>query len=213
MISFSGIDCSGKSTQIEKVIAALSKDGYKCKKIWSRGGYTPLLEGIKNLIRSDKKADEKGREAYRQMVHKDSKKRKILLWVSILDMALYYGVYFRILELRRLIIADRYIWDSYIDFKMKYPEFDFETWWVWKFLIKIYKKPRLAIIYTIPAEMSMYRSGLKEEPFPEDIGTRRIRIGNYLDEIKKGHWDCIIDATVTIEEVFDKTIHTIRSAI
>lgn len=213
MISFSGIDCSGKSTQIEKVIAALSGDGYKCKKIWSRGGYTPLLEGIKNLVRKDKGSDTEGREAYRREVHKNGKKRKILLWASILDMALYYGIYFRIIGMRRLIVADRYVWDSYIDFKMKYPEFEFETWRIWKLLMKTYTKPRVAIIYTIPAEVSMYRSSLKEEPFPEDIETRELRIGNYLDEIKNGRWDCVIDATVPVEEVFDKTIQIIRSAL
>lgn len=213
MISFSGIDCSGKSTQIEKVMAALSSDGYKCKKIWSRGGYTPLLEGIKNLVRTDKGTDMRGHEAYRQEVHKSGKKRKILLWASILDMTLYYGIYFRIVGMRRLIVADRYVWDSYIDFKMKYPEFEFETWRIWKLLMKTHAKPKMAIIYTIPVEVSMYRSGLKEEPFPESIETRKQRIENYLDEIKKGRWDCVIDATVSVEEVFDKTIQMIRSAL
>lgn len=210
MISFSGIDCSGKSTQIENVKNAFGKAHKKCKVIHSRGGYTPVLEFFKNLFRKDKKGTTEEQEQYRQEIHGNPKKRKMLLWLSILDMGLYYGIHFRFVELfGKTILADRYFWDSYIDFQMKYPEFDFEKWVVWRLARRISKKPSKSIIYTIPAELSMYRSTLKDEPWPEPIDVRRTRIDHYMKEISNGRWDTVIDATGTVEEVFEATMNAI----
>ena len=210
MISFSGIDCGGKSTQIEKVKLAFDAKKKRCKIVHSRGGYTPMLEFFKTLIRSDKGGTAQDHAQYREAVHGSPKKRKLLLWLSIFDLGLYYGVYFRLVELfGTTILADRYFWDSCIDFRMKYSEFDFENWRVWKFAKAIYKKPKYALIYTIPAELSMYRSTLKDEPWPEPVEVRRDRIDRYMKEIELGRWQHVIDATGTIEEVYDETVRVI----
>lgn len=211
MISLSGIDCGGKSTQIEKLKVELEKKGFKCKVIHSRGGYTPVLEFFKTLIRKDKNGTAEEHEKYREKVHGSSRKRRMLLWLSIFDLGLFYGVYFRISEMwGNLILADRYIWDSYIDFVIKYPEFEFEKWKVWKIVKRIFLKPTHSIIYTIPAELSMYRSTLKDEPWPEPIEVRRERIDRYMSEIELGRWKYVIDATASVEEVFEETMRVIE---
>lgn len=210
MISFSGIDCGGKSTQIEKVSKYFKEKRKRCKVIHSRGGYTPLLEFVKKLIRKDKGDNSEDSAKYRAEIHGSPKKRKLLLWLSIFDLGLYYGIWFRIRELfGTTILADRYFWDSYIDFKMKYPEFNFEKWFVWKVAKAIHKKPKCSIIYTIPAELSMYRSTLKNEPWPEPVEVRRDRIDRYMAEIEKGRWQNVIDATASIDEVFEETVKVI----
>lgn len=211
MISFSGIDCAGKSTQIDYVCDYLSQKGKKCRKIWSRGGYTPLLEKVKSIIRSDRNSSEEEHAAYREKVHSNTRKRKLLLWLSIADMVGYYGIYFRVVEIKKIILADRYIWDSYIDYKIKYPEFDFERWFVWKLLVKVYLKPQVSIIYTIPAEESMRRSDLKFEPWPETIELRKIRIDHYMEQIPKKRWKYVIDAMRSIEEVFGETMRILEN--
>ena len=211
MISISGIDCGGKSTQIEKVLEELKSRNIRCRVIHSRIGYTPVLEFIKTAIRSDKNMSANERAEYREKVHSNSKKRKLLLWLSIADMALYYGVYFRFVELfGTTILADRYFWDSYIDLMMKYEEMEYEKWLVWKLFNKLYLKPECSIIYVIPAEVSMYRSTLKDEPWPEPIEVRRERIALYMEQIEKGRWDHVIDATQSIDEVYEKTMEIIR---
>ena len=74
MITFSGIDCSGKSTQIENVTRILNYKGQKCKVIWSRGGYTPILEFVKNIIRTDYSLKLK------RPRHKPGSLKVIILW-------------------------------------------------------------------------------------------------------------------------------------
>lgn len=203
MISFSGIDCCGKSTQINLLCEELKKQGKRYEVIWSRGGYTPGIEFLKKMIRGGKVETKEERLAHSVKVNESGKKRKLLFIASLIDLFFYYSITLRVKEwFGKTIICDRYIWDTYIDFKMKYPEFDFEKGFWWKLTLKTMLKPKPSIVMTIPAEVSMCRSSLKDEPFPEPIEVRQERIEYYLREIKNGRWDCVIDATVAVEEVY-----------
>lgn len=207
MISFSGIDCGGKSTQIDKIYEAYKSSGKRCRIIHSRVGYTPVLEFFKTLIRRDRGMTKEEQTHYREAIHKSPAKRRLLLWLSILDMTLYYGLYFRLTELfGTTILADRYFWDSSIDLALKYKDVDYPSWLIWKLCKKIHMKPKHSVIYVIPAEVSMYRSTLKEEPWPEPIELRRKRIDAYTNEIRHGRWMHVIDATKSIDEVFEETM-------
>lgn len=51
LIVFSGLDCSGKSTQIEFLQKEFSDKKTKNLVFWSRGGYTPGFQKLKDLLR------------------------------------------------------------------------------------------------------------------------------------------------------------------
>ena len=51
IIAFSGTDGAGKSTQIKILVSEFSKQGFKVKYIWARGGYTPLFSALKFFLR------------------------------------------------------------------------------------------------------------------------------------------------------------------
>ncbi len=205
MISFSGIDCSGKSTQIDLLCKELDKKGKKYQVVWSRGGYTPGIELVKKLIRGGKDAPKEERLAQSKATNENPKKRKLLFLGSLMDLWLYYSIVLRIKELfGTLIICDRYIWDTYIDFKMKYPDYDFENGFWWKFTLKTMVKPSHSFVLFIPAEESMRRSDLKFEPFPEPIEVRNDRINRYITEVENNRWQHKIDATKSIEEVYSQ---------
>lgn len=202
MISFSGIDCSGKSTQIDLLVKKLNKKGIKTEVIWSRGGYTPGVDFLKKIIRGGKVTTKEERLRQSEKVNENPRKRKVLFLVSLMDLWRFYTISLRLKGIGKEIICDRYIWDTYIDFKIKYPEYDFEHGFWWRLTLKTMVKPMPSFCLFIPAEMSMYRSSLKEEPFPEPLEVRQERIDWYIRELKNNRWQYEIDATKSIDEVY-----------
>lgn len=209
MISFSGIDCSGKSTQIELLEELLKKKNISYQVIWSRGGYTPGIEFVKRVIRKGKKSTKEERIANSEQVNSNTKKRRMLFIASLIDLWFYYSIVLRVKGIKKLILCDRYIWDTYIDFKMKYPEYHFEKGFWWNLTLKTMVKPSPSFCFFIPAEESMRRSNLKDEPFPEPIEVRKKRINWYMKELKKNRWKHVINADKPIQDVFSD----VRNAI
>ncbi len=205
MIAFSGIDCSGKSTQIALLSQELSEKNRKHTVIWSRGGYTPGIECVKKMIRGGKEISKEDHITQSAAVNENPRKRRLLFLAALMDLWLYYSIVLRVKELTgTLVICDRYIWDTYIDFKMKYPEYDFENGFWWRLTLMTMIKPKVSFVLFIPAEESMRRSDLKFEPFPEPVETRNQRIGWYVREVENGRWQHRIDATKSIDEVYQQ---------
>jgi thymidylate kinase len=203
MISFSGIDGAGKSTQIELVKDHFDKQGIKYIMIWGRGGWTPGLELIKNIVRTDKKLDKDGRENYRISVHANPRKKKLLLIGAILDLYFYFGIYYRYLNIRGIeVICDRYIWDTYIDFKVNYSMFNFEKWIIWKMLLVFIPYPSKSIILVISTEESTQRCKSKIDDYTESEEIRKYKIDLYYDMINKKKWTHVINGCQTIDKIF-----------
>ena len=101
-------------------------------------------------------------------------------------MIFLYSIYFRILNvLGYIIIADRYIWDTFVDFKMKFRKDSFESYFLWKTLLVLLPKPDISFLIVIPVEVSLERSNKKNEPFSENLETRKNRIKIYEKLIDK----------------------------
>ena len=204
LISFSGLDCAGKSTQIDLLQEYLREKSLSVAMIWSRGGYTPGIEGLKNVIRGGKSKSPEERTAEERKAMMEAKPRggKLLPWLSILDLVFYWGIGFRKKSKgNKILICDRYYWDTYIDFSIKFPNYKFSKWLVWKLMTACYRKPDISFVLTVTPEESMRRSELKFEPFPESKEKREIRLNLYLQEIKNGRWQYEIDCMRPIESI------------
>jgi len=202
MISFSGIDGAGKSTQIKLVQKRFDELGKKYVMIWGRGGWTPGLEVIKNIVRADKKLDAKGREEYRLAVHDNPRKKKILLIGAILDLYFYFGVYYRFLGLfGREVICDRYIWDTYVDWKINYSMFNFEKWVIWKVLLLVIPYPSKSIILSISPEESTHRCNFKIDDITENEEIRKSKIDLYFKLIDNHKWTHNVDGNNSIAKI------------
>ncbi len=179
--------------------------GRKTKVIWSRGGYTPLFNIFKSILRkiTGDALPKPGASKHRDKTFNRKWVRVLWLNIALMDLIVFYSLYFRWLKiLGYIVIADRYIWDTFIDFKLKFQKENFEKRILWKILVYLSPRPDSSFLLTIPVDESLHRSNLKNEPFSENLNRRKKRIDLYQELIEKGKWDYIIDGMKPIDEVW-----------
>jgi thymidylate kinase len=129
--------------------------------------------------------------------------RSLWLSLAILDLLLIYGIYVRISRiLGFVVIADRYLLDTKIDFQLNFPQVNLDRWTLWKCLSRITPEPDASFLLVIPVEKSLERSAIKGEPFPDTEGNLRKRLELYekLSSVKHLH---VIDCLQSIDEVHE----------
>jgi len=149
--------------------------------VWSRGGYTPGFELLKKSVRIvlGKKSISSGRNEKRDKAMSNSLVSRLWLMIAMLDLLVLYAVIVRIKSfLGRVVICDRYLGDTFIDFSLNFPSSNFENMWLWRFLVAISPESDVSFLFILPVEESMHRSKLKNEPFPDskEVLERRLEI-------------------------------------
>jgi thymidylate kinase len=194
LILFSGIDGAGKTTQIARVEAALSARGQHPRRVWARGGYTPLFSLAKRVLRSlpGRAIPPPGRSERRQQALRQGWVRTLWLQVAIFDLMIYYGLWVRWLRLRgNVVLSDRYLDDTALDFALNYPESEVTRWLSWRMLWRVAPRPTAAFMFLIPAAESLRRSRQKDEPFPDSEQTLARRLEAYETICASGVWQRI----------------------
>lgn len=175
---FSGIDGAGKTTQIERFLEMLRRAGHRPQLIWSRGGYTPGMNFLKLWMRRicGRKVPPPGSSAERDAAFAHGSTRRWWLRLAIVDLAIYYGVWIRLLRWTgRAVVCDRYWQDTLLDFQTNFSGEQVERWMLWRIFVRVCPQPTGAILLLIPVDESVRRCAQKDEPFPatRDILTRR----------------------------------------
>lgn len=184
IIVFSGTDGAGKSTQIQHLRSELISSGYKTRSIWARGGYTPGMLTIKKILRKIGKnvIPQAGNSSARDKQFR--KKHITYLWLllSMIDLLLLWAVYARLLSFfGYIVILDRYIDDTSIDFSHNFPTVQIRRMWPWKILENLIPVPHHAFLLIVEPSVSMRRSLEKNEPFPDNEETLKFRYHKYLE--------------------------------
>lgn len=185
LIVFSGTDGSGKSTQIRLLINEFHKKGFSTKYIWARGGYTPLFSALKKIFKvtSANKTHSRVKNHLRKRLLNKKWISKIWLNIATLDLLIFYVLYVRIMRnCTDVIVCDRYIQDTLIDFKQNFPDTFNEKSFLWKLLVLFAPKPNKSFLLFVPVHISILRSKMKKEPFPDSGESLTLRLQSYFDE-------------------------------
>lgn len=203
LVSFSGSDGAGKSTQIARLEKDLEERGYRSVICWSRGGYTPGFSLLKRLLRSfaRSKLPSAGSTPQREKLISNLFVRRCWLVVAIIDLLFLYAVRVRWWRLtRRAIILDRYIWDTAIDFRLNFARDRVEEWLLWRFLAWVSPQPDFAFLLLLPVEDTLKRCAEKDEPFSDTPERSQERLDCYEIYGQKPFFR-VIDARVSVDEV------------
>lgn len=203
MIAFSGLDGAGKSTQIDLLTSVYKTNNKKSIVFWCRGGYSPgMLYSKSFFIKKKTNAASSNRSEVisRNKQFSNPFVRKTWLFLSILDLIFFYGIYIRVKELLGTrIICDRYIFDTLIDFRLNFPQEQVDKWWIWKILCFLAVKPVKHFVLTVSVQESQKRSKLKDEPFPDSKETLEKRLKNYLGFVSINKFAVHIDGSNSID--------------
>ncbi|HBY56702.1 MAG TPA: hypothetical protein DEG96_02385 [Candidatus Atribacteria bacterium] len=203
LIIFSGLDGAGKSTQIEFLMDYFCNRGRSPKFIWTRGGYTSLFNNLKNLLRIllGKRIPPPGRNEERERVMRSRWMQQLWLVISLLDLLRVYAVQIRFwLWSGKIVICDRYLADTLIDFKINFKNLNVERWFLYKLLLRASPRPDASFLMLIPVEEAIKRSGQKDEPFPDSPQVLTKRLCMYKELLNDGNWT-ILDGLKSKEEL------------
>jgi thymidylate kinase len=208
LITFSGLDGAGKSTQIALLTDYLANAGRKPIYIWTRGGYTTLLQGLKTLSRRflHKRLPPAGNSPQRSYALSQGWVRRLWLSLALLDLLWVYGVQIRWHRYRgRLVLCDRYLWDTDIDFRLNFPQEKLDDYWLWRLLGRISPRPDAAFLMLLSVEESERRSAIKGEPFPDAPDSLRQRLACYQDLIPRVPFH-VLDGSRPITALFNQIL-------
>ena len=208
LITFGGLDGAGKSTQIGLLTDYLAKSGRTPVYIWSRGGYTAVLEGLKTLFRRflHKRLPPAGDSPQRSQALSKWWVRRLWLSLALLDLLWVYGVHIRWHRFRgRTVLCDRYLWDTAIDFRLNFPQEKLDYYWLWRLLGRISPQPDASFLMLLSVEESVRRSAMKGEPFPDPPEVIMQRLAFYQDLIPRVPFH-VLDGSQPIPALFSQVI-------
>lgn len=224
IISVSGVDCAGKSTQIELLRQYFISQGKRCKVFWYRPGYSQEFQQLKSFARKCISLANSRTILHRELPKQDNSNQSnpevrnkvpapLWLTTAMIDTLLQWGIRLRILERQYdVVICDRYIRDACLDIIFKYPEYIWsET--IFKMLSLSFPKPQISLLLWLPYEKVLERAALKSEPFPDEPHIREMRWHAYNYQAKLSNIDEIkvIDCSGTIEQTHEDILEIVKS--
>ena len=204
MYTFSGIDSSGKTTQINLLLDYCKEKGIDAFYIWGKGRATPGVMFLKKIFRRDRKMNDTQKKEYREKVYGSKFKKFLLLTASIVDLWFFWGIKYRRLNKKhKLLICDRYVWDTFVEFKTEFSEFHVEKWLIWKIAVKVAPKPIESFMFYIDAEESFKRDNDKGDKDRDELDRKKLKVQRYEELMSQNKWSITISGLEPREKIFE----------
>ena len=199
IVTLSGSDGVGKSTQLRMLLKRLDAEKRKYKVMYVRVGRTPVSKWYKRVV---------FRRGLDRSPTPGSLKVKIGLILATLELIYYWSIKIRFLNKKRsIILCDRYLWDSYVDLSDGFIDWDPSNA-IWRFLSKYTARPDISILYI--ANEAVINRRLQDKEEQPDL--EKVRAKNRLYETLYEKFDHVIDASTEKEEVFRATCEVLKTA-
>lgn len=219
LICVSGIESSGKSTQLERLERAAADAGERPIVVWSRPGYTPTLEAVKRTAKRLRGRAEGGPPSGTPRVYprraagfRSRLALRAWLGAALLDLIWLYAVRVRLWRAAgRTVICDRYWLDCAVDFRVNFPEQHVESSRLGRILRATAPRPDVALLLELPVADSMRRSEGRERRFRENEEVLEQRFAAYAD-LARETGTRVIDAQQPPERVAEVIHALIREA-
>jgi len=208
LITMSGVDCSGKSTQIELLRAHLTGQGSSSHVIWHRPGYSPRMDAMRRAIRrlrpSSLPTSDDPRS--RQEIFERARVRRAWVAMALADSYVEYVFHVRWLLARGLtVVCDRYLQDSMLDLELRFPELKVTSRRPARALHYLAPAPDAAFLLMLPWDEMTRRMEAKREPFPDPPSIRDQRFDAYQSMAERGGFH-VIHAAAEPQEVHNEVV-------
>jgi dTMP kinase len=212
LISFSGPDCSGKSTQISLLAAALTARGHRCAVVWHRPGYSKLLNMARAAVRRLRPdALPSQGDASRDRAFSRPLLRRSWAAMGLADSCAHSSLRVRgLLVTSQTVICDRYVDDALLDLDLRFPEQALLKSPGAAFLRGLAARPQFSFLLLLPWKEIVLRAERKTEPFPDALDLRRVRYLRYQELAATGRY-IVIDAARSAEEVHREILGHVTS--
>ena len=214
LVTISGIDGAGKSTQLALLREELERRGRRSEILWHRPGYSPRMDRARALIRRLRPGALPGadRPAERAAAFARPEIARAWLLAAGADTLVEYGVRVRLALARgRDVLCDRYLIDARLDLDLRFPERADEIAWLFSTLERLCPRPDVQLLLSVSAEARRRRNLAAPEPFPDPPELRESRHRRYQILAETGAF-AVIDAGGEIDEVFRAVLARIDEA-
>jgi thymidylate kinase len=215
IVAISGVDCSGKSTQIERLLEHLRSHGREAAVLWFRPGYSPELDAVRRFLRlcSGSALPPPGPSKEREEAFSRGWVRLGWVCIATLDTLWSYGVKLRFYALGgKFIICDRYVFDGILDLHLRFPGLVGLGGWIATLLRALTPTPAINVLLHLPVEVARERQARKAEPFPDAEHVFLARHSVYTQWTQLPHF-ISIDAERPVAEIHGEILSLVDEAV
>ena len=210
IVSFSGLDGSGKSSALRACLEAMRLCEIPVRAVWSRGGFTSWMETAKRVARVAMPMTIPGPrqlEAKRRWL--DRPVRACLFALAVLaEQTFHYLLHVRPYRPAGVsILCDRYAWDTQADLEAKLGSVRRLAAWSGAMITAAAPRPDLAILLRVEPETASRRK-------PEDSSMAHLvpSQARALDRLAGRHGLVVIDAGRPGVDVIDEVVDLVLRA-